>query len=45
LANDTAAQLKMLREANANGSTKIIDEAVIDVAEARRVKSSGIADL
>ena len=45
LAYDVAAQFKILNEAYATGSAEAIDAAVIKVAEARRMKSSGIADM
>ena len=45
LANDVAAQFKMLNEAYATGSAEAIEAAVIKVAEARRMKSSGLADM
>jgi len=45
LANDVAAQFKMLNEAYATGSAEAIEAAVIKVAEARRMKSNGIADM
>jgi hypothetical protein len=44
LADDVAAQFKMLNEAYATGSAEAIEAAVIKVAEARRMKSNGIAD-
>ncbi len=45
LANDAAAQFRIMNEAYATGSAEAIDSAIIEVAEARRMKSSGIADM
>lgn len=45
LVHDVAAQFKMLNEAYATGSAAAIEAAVIMVAEARSMKSSGIADI
>lgn len=45
LANNTATQLKILITAYATGSADAIDTAVIEIAEARRMKLAGIADM
>jgi len=45
LAYDLAAQFKPLNEAYATGSAEAAESAVIEVAEAQRMKSSGIADM
>ncbi|WP_106745373.1 hypothetical protein [Yoonia maritima] len=45
LANDTATQLKILNTAYATGSADAIDAAVVEIVEARRMKSAGIADM
>lgn len=45
LAYDIAAQFKLLNKAYATGTAEAIQSAVIEVAEARRMKSSGIADM
>lgn len=45
LANNTTTQLKILITAYATGSADAIDAAVIEIAEARRMKLAGIADM
>lgn len=45
LAYDVAAQFKLLNKAYATGTVEAIHSAVIEVAEAHRMKSSGIADM